>query len=160
MDDKRNENAPKLQSLKTVIRTKDFLASKKFYHKILNLNIVEEYDDGDGSKGCILGFTKDSNNAFIEISEIKPSHSYYQEAFSKALDHDKIDIQIKTDSIDYWAERLRPVCEIRGPVKRPWGAYYLYLRDPDGLQLSSYPLRPGSWLTSPPNPSPLGKRCQ
>ncbi len=122
-----------LLSLKTVIRTKNFEKAKKFYNEILNLTIVEEYDDGSGSRGCIMGFNKENNNAFIEISEIKSTHSYYQPAFDRSLDNDKVDIQIKTDSIDYWVEKLNKIWETRGPIKRPWGSRYLYLRDPDGV---------------------------
>ena len=63
-----------LLSLKTVIRTKDFQASKKFYTQILNLEIVEEYDEENGSRGVIMRFGEESNNAFFEISEILDDH--------------------------------------------------------------------------------------
>lgn len=127
-----------LLSLKTVIRTKDFEASKQFYTEILNLEISEEYDDGNGSKGCIVRFGDENSNAFFEISEIKKSHDYYQDAFSRGVDNDKTDIQIKTNSVDYWANRLKEKWEARGPIKRPWGSEYLYLRDPDGLHIIIY----------------------
>ena len=123
---------------KTVIRTRDFAIAKHFYTEILALHIVEEYDDGNGSKGCIMGFSQDENNAFLEISEIKPTHSYYQPAFSRSIDNDKVDIQIKTHSVDFWAEKLSTLWETRGPIKRPWGSRYLYLRDPDGIHIIIY----------------------
>ncbi|MEW7291115.1 VOC family protein [Aquimarina sp. 2304DJ70-9] len=127
-----------LLSLKTVIRTKDFEASKIFYTEILNLGIVQEYNDGDGSKGLILRFGKEGSTAFFEISEIKHDHYYYQEPFSDPIKNDKIDIQLRTDNITYWATRLHEKWSARGPVLRPWGSYYLYLRDPDGLQIIIY----------------------
>ena len=49
-----------------------------------------------------------------------------------------MDIQIRTDNVEYWAERLNNKWEARGPVLRPWGSFYLYLRDPDGLQIIIY----------------------
>ncbi len=125
-------------SLKTVIRTKDFNVSKAFYTQVLELEIIEEYDDGNGSKGVILRFGPEGSNAFLEISEIKSDHYYYQEPFDETLKNDKIDIQLRTDNVSYWAERLGGDWEARGPVLRPWGSYYLYLRDPDGLQIIIY----------------------
>ncbi len=126
----------KLASLKSVIRTKKFDAAREFYHSILELEIVEEYDDGNGSRGCILSLQ--GAGAFIEISEIKPNHSYYQSAFNKSIESDKIDIQIRTNTIQYWASKLEGIWESRGPIDRPWGSKYLYLRDPDGLHIIIY----------------------
>lgn len=135
----KDQNSYKaLLGVKTVIRTKDFEAAKQFYVDILDLKIVEEYDDGNGSKGCIMGFNLAHNNAFVEISEIKPTHSYYQPAFSRTVDNDKLEIQIKTEDVDYWAEKLKSVWEARGPIERPWGSRYLYLRDPDGVHIIIY----------------------
>ncbi|MGB5821073.1 MAG: VOC family protein [Saonia sp.] len=127
-----------LLSLKTVIRTKNFEASRTFYTQILNLEVEEEYNDGNGSKGLIVRFGPEGSNAFLEISEITDTHSYYQEAFSKNIENDKMDIQLRTDNVKYWADLLKEKWKARGPVLRPWGSYYLYLRDPDGLQLIIY----------------------
>jgi len=127
-----------LLSLKTVIRTKDFEASKIFYTQVLQLEIMEEYDDGNGSKGIIVRFGPEGSNAFFEISEIEQDHSYYQEAFSATIENNKTGIQLRTDNVDYWAALLKEKWKARGPVLRPWGSYYLYLRDPDGLQIIIY----------------------
>ncbi len=120
---------------KTTLRTRDFTKAKDFYTNILQCKIVEEYDDGDGSKGCIIQVGDVTSTAFIELSEIAPGHSYFQEPFKKAFANDKIDLQIQTTSITYWADRLKKLWKARGPVPRPWGSSYLYLRDPDGLQI-------------------------
>ena len=127
-----------LLSLKTVIRTKNFEASKTFYTQILNLKIVEEYNDGNGSKGVIVRLGPQGSNAFLEISEITADHSYYQKAFSESFENDKADIQLRTDNVNYWANLLHEKWKARGPVLRPWGSHYLYLRDPDGLQIIIY----------------------
>lgn len=136
MQDNSENNS--LLSSKTVIRTKDFVASKSFYTEILNLQIAEEYDDGNGSRGMILRLGSEASNAFIEISEIKNYHEYFQEAFVEGFKNDKTDIQIRTTNIEFWAKRLQEKWQARGPVLRPWGSYYLYLRDPDGLQIIIY----------------------
>ena len=127
-----------LQGLKTVIRTSNFDRSKNFYCSFLDLKIVEEYDDENGSKGCILRFPAEKNNALIEISEIKPSNDFYQPAFDRTIANDKIEFQIKTNSVDYWTERLNKVWKTQGPFDRPWGSRYLYLRDPDGIHIIIY----------------------
>ncbi|TAI47592.1 VOC family protein [Flagellimonas allohymeniacidonis] len=127
-----------LLSLKTVIRTKNFEASKTFYTQILSLEIAEEYNDGNGSKGVILRLGPQGSNAFLEISEITQDHSYYQKAFSESFENDKADIQLRTEDVNYWAGLLHEKWRARGPVLRPWGSHYLYLRDPDGLQIIIY----------------------
>jgi len=127
-----------LSSLKTVIRTKDFEASKRFYTQVLNLQIIEDYDDGNGSKGLIMRFGPEGSNAFFEISEIMDDHNYYQKAFSENIENDKSGIQLRTDNVAYWAARLKDKWNARGPITRPWSSHYLYLRDPDGLQIIIY----------------------
>ena len=136
----KNDNSSfgSLLSLKTVIRTKNYEDSKAFYTEILNLDLVEEYDDGNGSKGSILRFGQKGSNAFLEISEISQEHDYHQKAFDEVLENDKIDIQIRTENINFWATRLKNQWKTRGPILRPWGSYYLYLRDPDELQVIIY----------------------
>jgi len=127
-----------LFSLKTVIRTKNFEASKAFYIEILNLKIVQEYNDENGSRGIIVRLGSEDSNAFLEISEIKEFHDYYQQSFSESFQNDKTDLQLRTDNIKYWAAHVKMNWKARGPILRPWNSYYLYLRDPDGLQIIIY----------------------
>ena len=134
-----SNNDKSLLSLKTAIRTRDLEAAKAFYTQILDLEIEEEFDDGNGSRGCILRIGPPQSNAFLELSEISQAHSYYQRAFSEKLENDKIDLQIRTLNVDYWASRLKESSwEAWGPADRPWGSRYLYLKDPDGLQIIIY----------------------
>ena len=63
---------------------------------------------------------------------------YFNEAFTKPVANDKIDIQLKTNDIEYWAKHLTDKWRVRGPVNRPWNSCYLYLRDPDDLQIIIY----------------------
>jgi catechol 2,3-dioxygenase-like lactoylglutathione lyase family enzyme len=131
-------NNKKLLSLKTVIRTQDFKASKDFYTRIFKLEPVEEYEE-KGARGCIMRFGTEPNNAFIEISEIDHDDDYFHPSFAVESTTDKVDMQIRTDDVDYWAKRLKENnWPARGPVLRPWGFRYLYLRDPDNLQIIIY----------------------
>ena len=124
-------------SLKTVIRTQDFEASKLFYTQALKLKIIEEYNDDNGVKGIILSLGE-GNNGLIEISEISDLNQSFQLAFDKAVSNDKISLQIKTDDIASWSLHLKNRYECTGPILKPWNASYLYLRDPDGIQIVLY----------------------
>jgi len=136
--DPQNQASIEFLSQKTVIRTMNYSASRAFYTEVFGLSIVEEYDDENGSKGIILRYGGQESNALLEISEIKESHGYYQEAFSEKMGSNKISIQLRTDNMLYWADRLQKNWEARGPVLRPWGSQYLYLLDPDGMQVIIY----------------------
>ena len=137
-DGNQASNKAALLSCKSVIRTKDYTASKKFYAQILNLSIIEEYDDKNGSRGIIFRFGEEGSNAFLEVSEIKEHHDYYQEQFSKNFSSYKSSIQLRTDDVFKWASILNKEWETKGPILRPWGSHYLYLSDPDGLQIIIY----------------------
>lgn len=126
-----------LLALKIVIRTRSYEASRDFYLSVLNLPLVEEWDELTG-RGCILRVGWAGSTGLIEISEIHPDAVSYSPAFAEAVQNDKIDIQIETPSVADWSQRLAGHWPVRGPVQKPWGAYYLYLRDPDGLQIILY----------------------
>jgi catechol 2,3-dioxygenase-like lactoylglutathione lyase family enzyme len=126
-----------LQSIKTVIRTKDFATSVHFYKELLKFEVVEEYDDNNGSKGCILSLA-DNRSAMIEISEILPHHDYYDPIFDETFSSYKAGMQFKTANVQKWKEELSGKWTTRGPILRPWGASYLYLEDPDGLPIIIY----------------------
>ena len=85
-----------------------------------------------------MRFGPEGSNAFIEISKIEKDHVYYQDAFSLTIENDKTGIQLRTDTMEYWAALLKEKWNTRGPILRPWGSSYLYLRDPDGLQIIIY----------------------
>ena len=53
--------------------------------------------------------------------------------------NDKIELQILVDDVAGWAERLEDTVEIEdGPVTRPWGNTYLWIRDPDGVRVALF----------------------
>lgn len=126
-----------LDSIKVVIRTRDCDAAREFYTHLLGLPVMEEWDQEEG-KGFIVGFAAGGAGGFIEISEVPADSETYNEAFARPLPADKMEIQIKTGDLDGWAARLRGKWAFEGPTARPWGHRYLWLRDPDGVQVALF----------------------
>ncbi len=81
--------------------------------------MVEEYDDGNGSRGIIVRIGGEESNALIEISEIKNHHDYFQESFNEGFKNNKARIQIKTNDVFHWSKILKEKWEIRDPILRP-----------------------------------------
>ena len=123
-------------AVKTVVRCRDIDASRRFYKDVLGLAVVEEWDKAEG-KGCIL--TPGGNDGLIELSQVhellapSPRGRSSLAAFSKPFETDKVELQFRTDSLDEWVAHLCQQWEVVGPVARPWGQRYLWLRDPDNL---------------------------
>ena len=122
-------------SLKTMLRCRDLPASRRFYVDLLGLDVVEEWDDPD-DKGCIVGFG--SGGGFLEMLAVDADHAKHQPAFGERAVNDKIELQIRVDSVDAWAERLDGSIELEGPITRPWGNRYLWIRDPDGVRVALF----------------------
>jgi catechol 2,3-dioxygenase-like lactoylglutathione lyase family enzyme len=127
---------PSLISIKTVVRCRDFDASRHFYASILNLPIIEEWSEPQG-RGAIFGFGSD-RAGMIEIYEMTQADTRFDPAFASPIVDDKIDVQLKTDSIAAWVDRLRGAWPFVGPQDLPWGQRWVTLRDPDGLLLAIY----------------------
>lgn len=122
-------------SLKTKVRSRDLAASRAFYVGLLGLEVVEEWDD-PGDRGFIVGFGP--GGGFLEMLAVDPEHPGHLAAFEGPVANDKIELQIRVDSVDAWAERLAESVEIEGPVSRPWGNHYLWIRDPDGVRIAIF----------------------
>jgi catechol 2,3-dioxygenase-like lactoylglutathione lyase family enzyme len=127
---------PSLLSIKTVIRCRDFDASRHFYASILNLTILEEWSEPQG-RGAIFGFGSDCAG-MIEIYEMTQADARFDPAFASPIANDKIDVQLKTDSVAEWADCLRDVWTFVGPEELPWRQRWIKLRDPDGLLVAFY----------------------
>lgn len=122
-------------SLKTMIRARDLSASRDFYTGLLGLAVVEEWDS-PGDRGVILGFGP--AGGFLEILEVNAALPKHRPAFNDPVANDKIELQIHVDDVDSWAERIMGAVEIDGPVSRPWGNRYLWIRDPDGVRIALF----------------------
>jgi uncharacterized glyoxalase superfamily protein PhnB len=69
---------------------------------------------------------------------VDPDHPKHRAAFEGPVASDKIELQIRVDSVDAWAERLEGTLGMEGPVTRPWGNRYLWIRDPDGVRVALF----------------------
>ena len=127
---------PSLVSIKTVIRCRDFDASRRFYAAILRLPVVEEWQEPQG-RGAIFGFGSD-RSGLIEIYEMTRADERFDPAFEADVVNDKVDVQLRTESVEACAEHLRGLWPFNGPEDLPWGQRWITLRDPDGLLIAIY----------------------
>jgi catechol 2,3-dioxygenase-like lactoylglutathione lyase family enzyme len=121
-------------SLKTMLRCGDFEGTRRFYTELLGLQVVEEWND-PGDRGCILRFG--AGQGFLELLHAGPDE-VGDPAFAQRVANDKIEIQIHVASIDTWVKRLEGRVPFEGPVRRPWGNRYLWIRDPEGLRIALF----------------------
>ncbi|MCU1235875.1 MAG: hypothetical protein JWP63_3842 [Candidatus Solibacter sp.] len=105
--------------MKTVVRCADFARSRDFYTRILGFSVIEEWSEPQG-RGCILSPVSAGLPA-IEIYQMTERDPRYDESFTRPLSSDKTDLQLRTDSVEHWVERLRGVWEFTGPDDLPWG---------------------------------------
>jgi len=110
-------------SLKAKIITPRIEETRDFYTGLFGLVVAEEWDE-PGDRGCILAFPDGKGEAFIEI--------YQGEAQGE---FGGLSLQLRTADLDGFAAGLPPELARRGPVERPWGSRYLYLTDPNGIEI-------------------------
>jgi catechol 2,3-dioxygenase-like lactoylglutathione lyase family enzyme len=128
---------PATRSLKAMLRARDYDAARTFYVDVLGLSVVEAWDQ-PGDKGCIVAFGDGGGGGFLEILAPSPDNPKHRPAFDLPVASDKIELQIHVDDVDAWAARLAGVVQTEGPVTRPWGNRYLWLRDPDGVRIALF----------------------
>ena len=80
----------------------------------------------------------------LEIYQMNPADPRYDPAFAAPIANDKIDIQLRTDSVHNWIEALKDAWPFEGPADLPWGQRWIKLRDPDGLLIAIYEERKGA----------------
>ena len=121
-------------SLKIVIRCADLGRSRMFYEILLDLPVLEEWDEREGA-GCIFGFGADGGGGRLEVHEMYDTDPRFDEAFTRPVPSDKLDIQLATPSLEPWLARLAGKWDVEGPETMPWGETRITLRDPDGLMV-------------------------
>ena len=119
-----------MPSLKTKISTMRYAETLEFYCELLGLTALEEWDEAD-DRGVILEFPGGHREALLEIY-----------ASAEPADLSALSLQFRVDDLGAFAMQLPPDLPFRGPVERPWGATYLYLDDPNGVQVIVYE---GGW---------------
>lgn len=126
--------ADALLSVKTTVRVDDLEAQLTFYRDVLGLPVVDRWDGPEG-RGAIVAL---GPAGFLEFGEVDRSWPTWDPAFEQPVANDKIDVQLRVRSVDVWAARLEGAVDFEGPVARPWGNRYLFLRDPAGLRVAIY----------------------
>jgi catechol 2,3-dioxygenase-like lactoylglutathione lyase family enzyme len=137
VDDSREAlTRPVCVEAKIVIRCTAYERSLAFYTGVLGLHPVEEWTEA-GGRGCIFALSENGPGC-IEIYEMARSDPRFDEAFTRSVANDKIDLQIRVRSVDAWARALRGKWEYAGPETLPWGQRWIKLRDPDGVLIALY----------------------
>jgi len=113
-------------SLKTKISTPQYQATRAFYERVFRMTVAEEWDD-TGDVGAILAFTEGSNEAYLEVYFVEDQR-----------DFSGVSLQFKVDSLEEFVTTLPDGIDFEGPTPRPWGSHYVYLLDPNGIQVVVY----------------------
>jgi catechol 2,3-dioxygenase-like lactoylglutathione lyase family enzyme len=117
-------------SLKTKIFTTKLNETRVFYESLFNMVTVDEWNDPD-DKGVILSFDKDRHEALLEIF-----HDDEQR------DHSGVSLQFRVSDVEKFVADLAAEVACEGPKERPWGSKYVYIRDPNDIQVIVYD---GGW---------------
>ncbi len=126
-----------LNHLKIVLRCADIQRSRDFYTRVLGFVVQQAWTEEEG-RGCILALTENETTAGIELYQMNRADTRFHDAFTRPLENDKIDLQLRTDSVDRWIVRLSGAWPFMGPEILPWGQRWIKLRDPDNLLIAIY----------------------
>lgn len=115
-----------LMSLKTKVWTTKVAQTKAFYQSLFGLVVVDEWDD-PGDVGVILAFSADKLEALLEI--------YHSE---EPRDLSGVSLQFRVRNIEAFADEIRGEVAFDGPIDRPWGSKYVYIKDPNDILVIVY----------------------
>jgi hypothetical protein len=99
--------------------------------------MVAEWEE-HGGRGCIFAVRSGDPSGYVEIYDTTAQDSRYHLSFGSPIENDKVDLQLRTASVDSWVERLHGAWPFEGPQRLPWGQRWITLRDPDGLLIAIY----------------------
>ena len=116
-------------AIKTRITTPDVDATRAFYERVLGLAVVETWED-PGDRGVILALSPSAREGLLEIHD------------GPAGALDRLSLQFKVHDLAAFTDALPSGVPYDGPTTRPWGSTYVYLRDPNGVQVVVYS---GGW---------------
>ena len=123
-------NDDAMPSLKTKITTRRLVDTRAFYESLFGLTVVEEWDE-PGDKGVILQFPGGHREALLEIYDGESTDDFVG-----------LSLQFRVDDLETFIASLPAGVSFEGPNRRPWGSTYLYLRDPNQIQVIVYE---GGW---------------
>ena len=113
-------------SLKTKISTTRYAETRQFYEQVFGMRVAEEWDD-PGDRGVILAFSPGKEEAFLEIYEVDEQHSFAG-----------LSLQFRVSRLEDFVSELPASLTFEGPTPRPWGSTYVYLNDPNDIQIVVY----------------------
>ena len=122
-------------SIKTAIRARDYRRARRFYEEVLKLEVVDDWDV-KADRGCIFGFRGQGSNEVTGFLELTP-------ALDPGPEHEepapRVELQLRIASADAWTRRLDELgIAYEGPVDRPWGNRYVWVRDPEGVRIALF----------------------
>ena len=117
---------PRYKGLKTRIHCRDFDSSLAFYGEVLGLRLVRQWHSGS-DRGAIFALGEQPGDAYLELGE--------DSQLPQRPESGSLSLQLQVADCAETALRLKERWPCRGPVDRPWQSRYLYLQDPDGLQV-------------------------
>jgi catechol 2,3-dioxygenase-like lactoylglutathione lyase family enzyme len=127
----------RLNHFKVVLRCANLQRSREFYTNVLGFAVQQAWTEDEG-RGCILALHDSETSVGFELYETNRSNRRFQEAFTRPMENDKVDLQLRTDSLDRWIVRLSGVWPFTGPEVLSWGQRWIKLRDPDNLLIALY----------------------
>ncbi len=113
-------------ALKTKISTSNYRETRSFYERVFRMTVAEEWDQ-PGDLGVILALPGGRQEAFLEVYHVDEPHGF-----------EGLSLQFRVDSLDGFLADLPKDVHYEGPTPRPWGSTYLYLRDPNDIQIIVY----------------------
>lgn len=113
-------------SLKTKISTPKYQETRAFYEIVFGMTVVDEWSEF-GDDGVILALSGGSQEAFLEVCDVDDPREY-----------DGLSLQFRVASVSDFMAVLSAKIEFEGPIDRPWGSKYLYLRDPNNILVVVY----------------------
>lgn len=116
--------------MKTKITTSHVAETRAFYESVFGLSVVEEWDEQRDS-GVILEFPDGHREALLEIYAGPGDQNFAG-----------LSLQFRVSDLESFVASLPIGTSFEGPNRRPWGSTYLYLRDPNGIQVIVYE---GGW---------------
>ena len=116
--------------MKTKITTPRLADTRAFYESLFGLTVVEEWDE-PGDKGVILQFPDGHREALLEIYDGQGTQHFVG-----------LSLQFRVDDVESFIASLPAGVSFEGPDRRPWGSTYVYLRDPNDIQVIVYE---GGW---------------
>lgn len=113
-------------SLKTKISTPKYQQTRRFFKTVFGMRIAEEWNE-PGDVGVILSLPEGREEAYLEI--------YFAEQETSFAG---LSLQFRVASLSEFQSSLPESVSYEGPTARPWGSTYLYLRDPNDIQIIVY----------------------